>query len=110
MEKAKVDRKRGDVEFELMFSVLQSISKQRLYKPGSDPVERKFITIKFVNKGIDYLNISNILRNKKVMQQIPPYFLLSTPSPPLDKIHDYPDSGISANLPTGLAGNTKKVE
>ena len=78
VEKAKVDRKRGDVEFELMFSVLQSISKQRLYKPvqasGSDPVERKFITIKFVNKGIDYLNISNILRNKKVMQQIPPYF------------------------------------
>ena len=34
----------------------------------------KAMKIKFANKGIDYLNISNILRNKKVQKQIPPYF------------------------------------
>ena len=78
VEEAKVHRKRGELEFELMFSVVNSISKQRLYKPvqasGSDPVERKFMRINFVNKGIEYLNISNILRNKKVRKNIPPYF------------------------------------
>ena len=61
-----------------MFSIIHSISKQRLYKPveatGSPPVERKFLKLNFVNKGIEYLNISNILRNKKVLRQIPPYF------------------------------------
>jgi len=74
VEEAKVHHKRGELEFELMFSVVNSISKQRLFKPvqasGSDPVEQKFMRINFVNKGIEYLNISNILRNKKVIQNI----------------------------------------
>ena len=78
VEAAKVDPKRGDFDFESMFSVVHSISQQRLYKPvkaeGQPPVDRKFMKIKFANKGIDYLNISNILRNKKVQKQIPPYF------------------------------------
>ena len=78
VEKAKVFPKRGDFDFESMFAIVHSISKQRLYKPvqasGSDPVEQKFMKINFVNKGIEYLNISNILRNKKVLRQIPPYF------------------------------------
>lgn len=63
VEDAKVNPKRGDFEFESMFSIIHSISKQRLYKPveatWSPPIERKFLKLNFVNKGIEYLNISN---------------------------------------------------
>ena len=35
---------------------------------------RPFIKIKFANKGIDALNLSNILNQKSVQSNIPPYF------------------------------------
>ena len=38
------------------------------------PVRRNFLHIKFQNKGIDAVNISNILNNKHVQSAIPPYF------------------------------------
>ena len=35
---------------------------------------RKFLNILFANKGIDAINISNILNRKEVVKEIPPYF------------------------------------
>jgi hypothetical protein len=35
---------------------------------------RKFRHIPFANKGIDAINISNILNRKEVVKEIPPYF------------------------------------
>jgi hypothetical protein len=35
---------------------------------------RKFLHIPFANKGIDVINISNILNRKEVVKEIPPYF------------------------------------
>jgi hypothetical protein len=49
-----------------------------LFKPvRSEPLHynnRKFLHIPFANKGIDAINISNILNKKEVVQIIPPYF------------------------------------
>jgi hypothetical protein len=44
-----------------------------------DPVplhdnNRKFLHIPFASKGIDAINISNILNRKEVVKEIPPYF------------------------------------
>jgi glutaredoxin-related protein len=50
----------------------------RLFKPvRSEPLHdnsRKFLHISFVNKGINDINISNILNRKEVVKEIPPYF------------------------------------
>jgi hypothetical protein len=35
---------------------------------------RNFLHIPFANKGIDAINISNILNRKEVVKKIPPYF------------------------------------
>ena len=35
---------------------------------------RKFLHIPFANKGIDAINISNIINRKDVVKEIPPYF------------------------------------
>jgi hypothetical protein len=35
---------------------------------------RKFLHIPFANKGIDAINISNILNRKEAVKEIPPYF------------------------------------
>jgi hypothetical protein len=35
---------------------------------------RKFLHIPFANKGIDAINISNILNRKEIVKEIPPYF------------------------------------
>ena len=54
------------------------IAHNRLYKPTStesaDNEGKYFLKVKFANKGLDALNISNILHQKKVMSEIPPYF------------------------------------
>jgi hypothetical protein len=50
----------------------------RLFKPvRSERLhdnKRKFLHIPFANKGIDAINISNILNGKEVVKEIPPYF------------------------------------
>ena len=50
----------------------------RLFKPvRSEPLHdnnRKYLHIPFANKGIDAINISNILNRKEVVKEIPPYF------------------------------------
>ena len=38
------------------------------------PPKTQFIKIKFINKGLDLLNISNIFRDHRVISKIPQYF------------------------------------
>ena len=57
---------------------LGDVASFRLFKPvRSEPFHdnnRKFLHIPFANKGIDAINISNILNRKEVVKEIPPYF------------------------------------
>ena len=59
-------------------SIICDVALFRLFKPvRSEPLtseDRKFLHIPFKNKGIDAINISNILNRKEVKSQIPPYF------------------------------------
>jgi hypothetical protein len=63
------------------FSSWNSIKKAhhvafRLFKPVRSEFlhdnNRKFLHIPFANKGIDAINISNILNRKEVAKEIPP--------------------------------------
>ena len=60
-------------------SIILDISSNRLFKAVSvcnntETKNRPFLKIKFANKGIDALNFSNILNQKSVQSNIPPYF------------------------------------
>ena len=59
-------------------SIICDVASFRLFKPvRSEPLHdnnRKFLHIPFSNKGIDAINISNILNRKEVVKEIPPYF------------------------------------
>ena len=59
-------------------SIICDVASFRLFKPvRSEPLHdnnRKFLHIPFTNKGIDAINISNILNRKEVVREIPPYF------------------------------------
>ena len=62
-----------------LHGIILDISSNRLFKAVSlcDYTEikiRPFLKIKFANKGIDALNLSNILNKKCVQSNIPPYF------------------------------------
>ena len=61
-----------------LVSIIADIEKYRLYKPVcTGPLtdeNRHFMHIPFANKGIDAINVSNILHNKKVTSSIPSYF------------------------------------
>ena len=54
------------------------IAKHRLYKPVNTadlPADkRSFLKVFFANKGLDAINISNILHNKNIKCKIPSYF------------------------------------
>ncbi len=59
------------------YHFISEIAFQHLYKPvqilSSEP-KRYVMKIPFKNKGIDRINIGNILHNKLVRKTIPPYF------------------------------------
>ena len=61
-----------------LVSIIADIAAYRLYKPVTvGPMtdeNRHFMHIPFANKGIDAINVSNILHNKKVTTTIPSYF------------------------------------
>jgi hypothetical protein len=63
---------------EHLSSIICDVSSFRLFKPvRSEPLHdnnRKLLHIPFANKGIDAINISNILNRKEVVKEIPPYF------------------------------------
>ncbi|MCU7801424.1 MAG: hypothetical protein KZQ70_15165, partial [gamma proteobacterium symbiont of Lucinoma myriamae] len=54
------------------------IAHHRLFKPvltgSADEENRSFLKINFKNKGLDAINISNILHHKKVTSTVPTYF------------------------------------
>ena len=59
--------------------IILDISSNRLFKAVSvcdfmETKNRPFLKIKFANKGIDALNLSNILNQKSVQSNVPPYF------------------------------------
>ena len=64
-------------EYKLTF-IIMDIYNFRSRKPtqtSTDPEEKhSFLNVLFANKGIDAINISNILHNKVVKNKIPPYF------------------------------------
>ena len=59
-------------------SIILDIGNCRLFKPvsSSNPLDipDKFLHLKFANKGIDAININNILHHKDVTKSIPAYF------------------------------------
>ena len=72
-------------EYRLDFMIMD-VAHHRLFGPPRimDETElktpRQFLHLKFDNKGIDAVNISNILNHKKVQACVPPYFKMkSTP-------------------------------
>ena len=58
--------------------IIQDIAFHRLFKPvkTNSPVDKKraFMKIHFDNKGLDAINIGNILNNKHIKAKIPAYF------------------------------------
>ena len=59
-------------------SIILDIGNCRLFKPVNSSLSNdtpdRFLHLKFANKGIDAININNILHNKHVRKTIPPYF------------------------------------
>jgi hypothetical protein len=52
--------------------------------------KRSFLKLSFANKGIDGINLGNILHHKSVKSKIPPYLKdQSVPIVSLDGIHKY---------------------
>ena len=63
-----------DVAHHRLFGPPRIIDECELKKP------RKFLHLKFDNKGIDAVNINNILNHKSVQSCIPPYFKMKSTS------------------------------
>ena len=59
-------------------SIILDIANCRLFRPVNSSLSKdspdRFLHLKFANKGIDAININNILHNKNVRKTIPPYF------------------------------------
>ena len=58
-------------------NIIIDIGHHRLYKPVKSintDQNRSFLKVKFENKGLDAINLSNILNNKNVKSKVPPYF------------------------------------
>ena len=65
-----------------LYHIIKDISYHRLFKPTI--IEKKipkqdFIKLTYNDRGIDYINLSNILHNKKVQSCIPPYLDTNVP-------------------------------
>ena len=117
LQKEVVDTKtyvENSPEYKLV-AIILDVAKFRLYKPVQtvSPEEtptRDVLKLDFRNKGLDTVNISNILNHKKVTSTIPAYFKNQSPfwqlsysylSPIAPKIFNY------KNLLQGL--NTENI-
>jgi hypothetical protein len=66
--------------------MIMDVAPHRLFGPRciNDKCElkepRKFLHLKFDKKGIDAVNVNNILNDKKVQSCIPPYFKMKSTS------------------------------
>ena len=56
-------------------SIILDIANCRMFKPVNSDIPsespRKFLNMKFANKGIDAINIGNILNHRDVVKNIP---------------------------------------
>jgi hypothetical protein len=61
-----------------LLAIISDIASHRLFKSvriGKDEKEkRSFLNLSFANKGLDGVNLGNILHHKLVQSKIPPYF------------------------------------
>ena len=59
-------------------SIVLDVAGHRLFKPvciKKDEIDkRSFLKLSFANKGVDGINLGNILHHKSVKSKIPPYF------------------------------------
>ena len=59
-------------------TIFLDIAGHRLFKPvgiKNDEIDkRSFLKLSFANKGLDGINLGNILHHKSVKSKIPPYF------------------------------------
>ena len=65
-----------------LVSIISDIGHYRLFQPArimQQKITRGFLKVNFTNKGIDAINLTNILHNKKVTSCIPSYFEEQTP-------------------------------
>ena len=65
-----------------LVAIITDVGQYRLYRPvrtGEQVSTRSFLKINFTNKGIDAINLGNILHHKKVTANIPAYFREATP-------------------------------
>ena len=67
----------NSTEYQLA-AVVSDVASHRLFKPvrihQNESNQRSFLKIEFANKGLDAINISNILHHKDVQSKVPPYF------------------------------------
>ena len=66
-----------------LHKIIDDVAQIRLFKPvrtdsRNTPTVRQFMKVEFANKGVDAINISNILHQKSVQANIPPYFVYKT--------------------------------
>ena len=63
-------------KFYLCAIIIQKYAKHYLHPRIQSPeeVKRYFLKIAFLNKGIDFIDINSILKDKNVVKHIPPYF------------------------------------
>ena len=63
-------------------SIILDIANCRMFKPVNSDIPnespRKFLNTKFANKGIDAINIENILNHRDIVKNIPSYFKYQT--------------------------------
>ena len=60
----------------ILYHIINDISYHRLFKPATvknKMPKQNFIKLTYYDRGIDHINLSNILHNKKVQSYIPPY-------------------------------------
>ena len=73
-------------------SIILDISHYRLFKPVKSDVPaenpKRFMKIRFLHKGIDAINLPQLLRSQSVMDKIPAYFKDKEP-PIILSIHKY---------------------
>ena len=66
-----------------VISIIFYISRFRLFKPVRDNVNcneiRSFLKLKFIKKGMDDVNLSNILHHKRTCEKVPQYFQNKSP-------------------------------
>ena len=59
-------------------SIILDIGRLRLFKPvgihETESEKRSFLPLFFANKGLDAINLGNILHHKSVKSKVPPYF------------------------------------